>query len=454
MKRLSIQWRVTLWFTLLMTLLAAVGLAFLFFVGGQSALAATQNRMAEMAETARSEIGLDSSGFVFDSDLEYFRDGVYLSVYDAAGLPLYGAVPRLFDNTVVFADSQLRELTDAGGRWYVYDISFAVDESQVWVRTVAAVDEVGSTITQLLRLALVVLPFFVVLAAVGGFWLTHRAFLPVRRITRTAREIRQGGDLSRRIDLGPGRDEIHTLASEFDSMFARLEASFAAEKQFASDASHELRTPTAVILTQCEDALASAASPEELRAALKAIQRQGEKMAGLLSQLLLLSRADSGRQTLRSEPVDLSGLAAAVADEQRERAADKGIAVTADIAPGLVVQGDETMLMRVLINLMENGIKYGRAGGHLALTLTAGGDTVTGKVADDGIGIAAEDLDKVWRRFWQADPAHSSGGAGLGLSMVKWIVEAHGGRITVESVLGKGTAFTFTLPLGRGAESG
>ena len=454
MKRLSIQWRVTLWFTLLMTLLAAVGLAFLFFVGGQSALAATQNRMAEMAETARSEIGLDSSGFVFDSDLEYFRDGVYLSVYDAAGLPLYGAVPRLFDNTVVFADGQLRELTDAGGRWYVYDISFAVDESQVWVRTVAAVDEVGSTITQLLRLALVVLPFFVVLAAVGGFWLTHRAFLPVRRITRTAREIRQGGDLSRRIDLGPGRDEIHTLASEFDSMFARLEASFAAEKQFASDASHELRTPTAVILTQCEDALESAASPEELRAALKAIQRQGEKMAGLLSQLLLLSRADSGRQTLRSEPVDLSGLAAAVADEQRERAADKGIAVTADIATGLVVQGDETMLMRVLINLMENGIKYGRAGGHLALTLTAGGDTVTGKVADDGIGIAAEDLDKVWRRFWQADPAHSGGGAGLGLSMVKWIVEAHGGRITVESVLGKGTAFTFTLPLGRGAESG
>ena len=454
MKRLSIQWRVTLWFTLLMTLLAAVGLAFLFFVGGQSALAATQNRMAEMAETARSEIGLDSSGFVFDSDLEYFRDGVYLSVYDAAGLPLYGAVPRLFDNTVVFADSQLRELTDAGGRWYVYDISFAVDESQVWVRTVAAVDEVGSTITQLLRLALVVLPFFVVLAAVGGFWLTHRAFLPVRRITRTAREIRQGGDLSRRIDLGPGRDEIHTLASEFDSMFARLEASFAAEKQFASDASHELRTPTAVILTQCEDALESAASPEERRAALKAIQRQGEKMAGLLSQLLLLSRADSGRQTLRSEPVDLSGLAAAVADEQRERAADKGIAVTADIAPGLVVQGDETMLMRVLINLMENGIKYGRAGGHLALTLTADGDTVTGKVADDGIGIAAEDLDKVWRRFWQADPAHSGGGAGLGLSMVKWIVEAHGGRITVESVLGKGTAFTFTLPLGRGAERG
>ena len=414
MKRLSIQWRVTLWFTLLMTLLAAVGLGFLFYVGGQSALSATRDRMAEMAVNARSEIGLDSGGFAIDSDLEYFRDGIYLSVYDAQGLPLYGAVPRLFDNTVAFADSRLREVTDSGGRWYLYDVCYTVDESDVWVRTVAAVDEIGATISSLLRLAVIVLPVFVVLAAVGGFWLTYRAFRPVRRITQTAREISRGGDLSRRIGLGPGRDEIHTLAGEFDGMFARLEDSFAAEKQFASDASHELRTPVAVILTQCEDALDGPRSPEELRAALKAIQRQGEKMAGMLSQLLFLARADSGRQTLHREPVDLSGLAAAVADEQRELAAEKGIEVTADIAPGLTVQGDETLLMRMLINLMENGVKYGREGGHLRLTLSGGAGTVTGRVADDGIGIAAEDLDKVWRRFWQAAPAHPRGGAGGG----------------------------------------
>ena len=252
--------------------------------------------------------------------------------------------------------------------------------------------------------------------------------------------------MSRRIQLGPGNDEIHTLANEFDHMFARLEASFEAEKQFSNDASHELRTPTAVILTQCEDALESNASPEELRAALRAIQRQGEKMAGLLSQLLLLARADNGSQKLRREPVDLSEMAAAVAEEQRELAAEKRITVTADIAPGLVVQGDETLLMRVLINLMENGIKYGREGGHLTLTLSGSETRVTGVVADDGIGIAAADLDKIWRRFWQADPARSRGGAGLGLSMVKWIVEAHGGQITAASTLGRGTAFTFTLP--------
>lgn len=448
MKRLSIQWRVTLWFTLLMTLLAAVGLGFLFFMGGQSALSATKSRMEQMAEDSRAQMGLGTDGIVFDSDLEYFRDGVYLSVYDDQGLPLYGAVPQRFDNSIVFSDSLLREVEDTGGRWYLYDVRCTVGQQDVWVRTVAAVDEIDATITVLLHLAVIVLPFFVVLAAVGGFVLTGRAFAPVRRITQTAREIGQGGDLSRRINLGPGRDEIHTLANEFDHMFARLEASFETEKQFANDASHELRTPTAVILTQCEDALDGNASPEELRAALKAVQRQGEKMAGLLSQLLLLARADSGRQTLRREPVDLSGLAAAVAEEQRELAAEKQISVTTKITPGLVVLGDETLLMRMLINLMENGIKYGRQGGRLALTLTLTGDadTVTGRVSDDGIGIAAGDLEKVWRRFWQADPARSRGGAGLGLSMVKWIVEAHGGCITVESTLGRGTVFTFAMP--------
>ena len=268
----------------------------------------------------------------------------------------------------------------------------------------------------------------------------------MRQITQTAREIGQGNDLSRRIALGPGRDDVHVLADEFDRMFGRLEAAFDSEKQFVSDASHELRTPTAVILSQCEDALEEDRSPAETRAALRSIQKQAEKMAGMLSQLLMLARADSGRQVLHKEPFDMSSLAEAVAEEQQELADARGITVRADIQPGVMVCGDETLLMRMLINLMENGIKYGRVNGHLNLTLTAMGDTVTGTVADDGIGIAREDLDKIWRRFWQADPSHSGKGAGLGLSMVKWIVEAHGGTIAVESFPGRGSSFTFTQP--------
>lgn len=447
MKRFSIQLRVTLWFTVLMVALAATGLVFLFYMGGQSALSATKDRMTNMAEASWSDIHIRSDGAEVDNDLEYFRDGVYLSVYDAQGLPLYGAVPRRFDNSVVFADSTLREVTDSGGKWYVYDACQTIDGISVWVRTVAAVDEVDYTITALLRLAGIVFPFYILLAAAGGYLLTRRALLPVRQITQTAREIGQGNDLSRRIALGPGKDDVHVLADEFNRMFGRLEAAFDAEKQFVSDASHELRTPTAVILSQCEDALEEGRSSAETRTALRTIQKQAEKMAGMLAQLLMLARADSGRQTLHREPFDLSGLAEVVAEEQRELAADRGITVTAAIQPGITLCGDETLLMRMLMNLMENGIKYGRDKGHLTLTLAADARTVTGSVADDGIGIAPENLDKIWRRFWQADPSHSGKGAGLGLSMVKWIVEAHGGAITVESTPGRGTAFTFTLPL-------
>ena len=268
---------------------------------------------------------------------------------------------------------------------------------------------------------------------------------PVRRIAQTAQEISAGNDLSRRIALGEGRDEIYALAAEFDHMFERLQAAFEAEKQFASDASHELRTPTSIILSQCEDALENADTLDQARSALSAVLDQAEKMAALISQLLLLARTTGSRQRLNLERVDLSELTTVVAEQMEETARVRNISIETEIQPDLVVQGDETMLMRLLMNLMENGIKYGRQDGWLRVTLSGNEQWVTGTIEDNGIGIAPEHLDKVWNRFWQADPARSTQGAGLGLSMVKWIAEAHGGSVQVQSTLGKGTSFTFTL---------
>lgn len=445
--RFTIQMKVTLWFTLLMVLLAVVSLAFLFYVGDQTAQEDTRRQMTAMVEAAWPEIDFDDGRLDIDDDLEYFRNGVYLSIYDSGGIPLYGAVPREFDNSVAFADGQLRTLPGTQGRWYVYDAQRTVaGYGTVWVRSVAAANQVDSTILTLLRLALVVLPFFVLLAAVGGHVLARRAFRPVRRITQTAREISEGNDLSRRIALGEGRDEVYTLAAEFDRMFARLEEAFETEKQFTSDASHELRTPTAVIISQCEYALAHAETLDEAKAALASVLGETEKMAGLLSQLLMLARADKSHKKLNFETVDLSGLAAAVAEQQQENAGARGIAIQTEIEPGLVLQGDETMLMRMLMNLIENGIKYGRENGWLKVALKRQGTCICGSVQDNGPGIAPEHLGQVWKRFWQADPARGGSGAGLGLSMVKWIAEAHGGTVDVHSELGKGTEFTFSLP--------
>lgn len=447
MKRLSITLRVTLLYTVFMVLLAGLSLGFLFHAGAQSARQATLDRMQTMAEDSRKELEGKDGQLEIDRDLEAFDDGVYLSLYDTAGVPLYGFVPREFDNSVVFADTTLRTVESGGRRWYLYDEQITVEDyGPVWVRSIAAADAVDSTLGTLWRAALLVLPVFVVLAAVCGYLLTRRAFAPVRQITQTAREIGAGNDLSRRIGLTGRRDEIHTLAAEFDAMFARLEEAFDREKQFTDDASHELRTPTAVILSQSEYALENTDPQGETRAALESIHTQAARMASLLSQLLMLARADKGRQVVQRETVDLSELIAMVAETEEEQAAGQNIAVETDLEPGVTVQGDETLLMRLLINLTENAIHYGRPGGHVKLTLRRQDGEAVGTVEDDGIGIAPEDLEKIWQRFWQADPARSGGGAGLGLSMVRWIAEAHGGRVTVQSRPGKGSVFTFWIP--------
>ena len=447
MKRWTITGRVTLLYTLFMVLLAAIALGFLFFAGAQNARQGKLARMQAMAAASRSEIEARDGELEIDRDLEGFDDGVYLSVYDEKGVPLYGFVPRSFDNSAVFAGGELRTVQSNGHVWYLYDEQIQVEEyGALWVRTVTAADTVDSTLTALLRTALLVLPVFVALAAVCGYLLTRRAFRPVRQITRTAREIGAGRDLSRRIGLGEGRDEIHTLAGEFDAMSARLEDAFTREKQFTDDASHELRTPVAVILSQSEYALAHPGDPEETEAALQSIHAKAGEMAALLAQLLL-ARADKGRQAVAREAVDLSELAAMVAETEGEQAAARGIELRTGIEPDVTVQGDETLLMRLFINLLENGIRYGRPGGWLKLTLRRDGDAAVAVVADNGIGIAPENLDHIWQRFWQADPARSGGGAGLGLAMVRWIAEAHGGTVTVESTPGEGSAFTFTMPL-------
>ena len=447
MKRLSITLRVTLLYTLFMVLLTGLSLGFLFHAGAQSRRQTTLDRMQTMAEASRKELEAKDGELEIDRDLEAFDDGVYLSLYDTAGVPLYGFVPREFDNSVIFDDGSLRTVESGGHSWYLYDEQITVEDyGPVWVRSIAAADAFNSTLGTLGKTALLVLPVFVVLAAVCGYLLTRRAFAPVRQITQTAREIGEGGDLSRRIGLTGRKDEIHTLAAEFDAMFARLEQAFDREKQFTDDASHELRTPTAVILSQSEYALENTQPQGETRAALESIHTQAARMAALLSQLLMLARADKGRQVVQREPVDLSELVEMVAETEAEQAEARNITVQTELEPGVTVQGDETLLMRLLINLTENAIRYGRPGGQVKLTLRRQDGEAVGTVEDDGIGIAPEDLDKIWQRFWQADPARSGGGAGLGLSMVRWIARAHGGRVTVQSEPGKGSIFTFFLP--------
>ena len=345
---------------------------------------------------------------------------------------------------------EIQQVDSGQTLWYVYDYCQKIEGyGNLWVRGIASQTQTDAALQIVVNLALVFLPFFVLCIAAGGYFIIRRTLSPLADMTETAQKISSGNDLSRRIRLGAGNDEVHKMAHTFDKMMDKLEDSFENEKQFTSDVSHELRTPVTVILSQCEYALQEDTPAQEIKECIRSIAAQARKMSNLISQLLTLARADKGIQKLHYELLNLSELAEIITEEQKGIASEKGITLETCIQPDILFRGDETMLMRLFINLISNSITYGKENGLTRISLSSDGNLITGSVSDNGIGIEKDKLDKIWKRFYQVNPARSSGereGAGLGLPMVKWITEAHGGTVCAESTPGSGTAFTFTFP--------
>lgn len=291
-------------------------------------------------------------------------------------------------------------------------------------------------------------PALLLIIVFGGGLITRRALQPLAEIASTAESISDSGDLDQRIHLDGRTDEVGRLASSFNNMLERLQRSMEREKRFISDASHELRTPLSVISAQSEFALAPGRAPEDKDAALEVIRARSDRAGQMLGQMLLLSRMDSQRLPLRRERLELSGLTEGVAEELRERAGERDIEILCHAEPNLQIDGDELLLMRMLTNLIQNAIQYGHPGGHIWIELRRSGNRARLSIADDGPGIAPEEQDRIWQRFYQVSKtAGRTEGSGLGLPMVRWIAEAHGGKIGLESTPGEGSAFSVELPI-------
>lgn len=450
MTKLSIKAKVTLWYALLMISVIGLVLAVIFYVGNTVLTSSIESRLFEVVEDSLQKIGYDEGDFEVEEENWMIEEGVYLSFYTTDGHFIDGNTAPNFTYNVAFSAGEIQTVSIAGRGWAVYDRLIYIDGyGNAWIRGIASFSEAESTIQTMVNVSLIILPFMVIIAIVGGYFITRKAFSPVRKITDSAESITDGNELSRRINLGKGKDEIYTLASTFDRMFDRLESSFETEKQFTSDVSHELRTPIAVIISQCEYALESAESEQELLGALKVIMGQSQKMSRLIAQLLFLSRSDRKTQPLTIEEVNMSALTEVVIEEQKILADKKNITIHQEIEPDLILQADETMIMSMLINLIANAIKYGKQDGYVFVQLRETGNKIEGVIRDNGIGISESDQSKIWTRFYQVDTARTSekeGGIGLGLAMVKWIIESHKGTISLESALSKGSIFTFVLP--------
>src|SRR5699024_2061270 len=281
----------------------------------------------------------------------------------------------------------------------------------------------------------------VLVAIIGGYLITKRMLKPIQNLSDAAAQIGQGSDLKKRIDIGEGKDELHRLADQFNKMFGRLDNAFQAERQFTSDASHELRTPMSVILAQCEMSLEHEQSPEEYQDALNVIERQGKKMAKLINDMLDFTRLELKSDRYTTEPLDLTKLVSSVCEDMA-LIRENNITLTCETQENVTLLGNAQLFARLLTNLISNAYRYGKENGHIFVTLKTEQDKILLTVEDDGIGIAKDDLEKIFRRFYQADNSRTGAGTGLGLSMFRQIAKFHGGEVFAESELGVGSKFT------------
>jgi heavy metal sensor kinase len=302
---------------------------------------------------------------------------------------------------------------------------------------------------------LLILPFGVLAAYAIGSLVARRALRPVDQITNEVREITDGTSLHRRLPTSMVKDELGRLADTLNQMISRLERSFTALRRFTADASHELKTPLTVLKAGVERALTTPKMPPESLAALEEAMDEINRMTELVDALLTLARADEGLVRLHQEPVDLRALILETEETGELLAESAGIAVSAD-APvdPVIVPVDGSRIRQLVMNLLTNAVKYTPAGGRVRLWLEREDGRVRFGVSDTGIGIAPGDLPHIFDRFWRADSARTRTGerpgVGLGLAICKWIAEAHGGTIDVQSRPGRGTTFSVTLPASPG----
>ncbi len=451
MKGLSIKQRVTLFYAAILISMTALVCAFLLFTADFQSQSMTNTALEKAVKDATEGISYFDDRIEIDPDFDFYINGVAILLYGPKGTPLAGTAPTGFPAATPLLSDELQTAEGAAETFRVYDLYLRhPDATGLWIRGVYALGTGRSLVSAVTRTALIALPALIALAILGGYMITKRAFAPIARIRAAAEDISSGGDLARRIELHDSKDELFDLACTLNHMIERLERTFENERQFTSDVSHELRTPISVILSQCEYALESGKTPEDERRALESVALQARRMSALVSQLLELSRSTASPSPLALEPVSLSALCEGVAEEMQPRAGARRIRVIQKLAPDVTIQADETQVLRLLINLMTNAIRYGREGGFVMLSLTCEGAYARISVSDDGVGIAEENLTRIFNRFFREDAARSKAQGdsfGLGLSYVKWIAEAHGGSVEVKSTKGVGSEFSVLLPL-------
>jgi two-component system OmpR family sensor kinase len=335
-----------------------------------------------------------------------------------------------------------------GSEYRVLAVSYARGETSGLLVVATSLADTDQAVHNLLMLLMLGGPIALVAAGAGGWWLARKALQPVAQMTSEASEI--GVDrLGERVAVPAAADELQRLALTLNAMLSRLQRGVEQERRFVSDASHELRTPLAIMRSEIDVALRSPELTGEAREVLESAGEETDRMARIVEDLLTLARIDEGQLKLTRSPFDLSSLAAEVISSMQPLAARRGVTLDREDNRTVVVEADRARIQQVVANLVDNALKYSKPGGTVRLDVRSDGTEAALDVADTGPGIPPELLPNLFDRFFRADQARSreEGGSGLGLAICREMVEAHGGRISATSEVGRGSVFSFALPL-------
>jgi heavy metal sensor kinase len=456
----SIKFRFTIWYLLVLAVLLIALSAGVYFSLSRSLyrsldrsleLRSTQLRsIPAILESIRQGEFQEQLGEII---ILYFYSGNQLVEVSAPGISI--SLTHEFISEAIAGSSSFATTQTAEGervRLLTVPINISILGPPPGIQPAALViarstKQIDQALAGLVRTLIIAVPLALILAAGGGLFLARRALKPVDKIAQTAREIGES-DLSQRINVNT-KDELGRLAATLNEMIGRLEKTFQRQKQFTSDASHELRAPLAVIEAESSLALQKERPSSDYQRSLEIISQESRQMSSLIDQLLTLARADAGKEQWNFTEVNLGKLITNLSTDVEILCQEKGLSFQLGQPQDLVVKGDEARLRELFMNLSDNAIRYTPSPGAVSVSLRREGQMAVVAITDTGVGIPAEDIPFIFERFYRVDKSRSraEGGSGLGLAICKHIVEAHGGKIEAESQVGVGSTFSVWLPL-------
>ncbi|MGA3017734.1 MAG: heavy metal sensor histidine kinase [Bryobacteraceae bacterium] len=458
----SFRFRLTLWYLLFFSLLFVLFSLFLhgvlshalqrrldegLAVEANTAAAMLQDEFDEMKGNVRAASSEAVSGMRLHGSLVAVVSGNRLL---AASTPLpqsqvdFIAARAAVDPTADLAVA-VPQVQPNGARAAVHRVKVGGQEYQIVA--LQSRDELVEDLAVVRRVTLLALPLVIVLAGFGGYWLASRSLAPLGWMAQQAHRITDS-NLNTRLEIGNAADELAVLAASFNELLSRLDLSFESMRRFVADASHELRTPLSIIRGEADVALSHERTAAEYRESLAIILDESRRLSRLVDDLLNLARADTGRLKLQSAEFYLNDLLAECCRSAQSLAAARGIALECRPAEDAPFRGDEELLRRMVMNLLDNAIRYTPSGGKVSAALEAQDSQLRIRIADTGVGISPDDAPHVFERFYRADTARSrqDGGFGLGLAIVRWIAESHRGEVDLATTPNAGSTFTVTLP--------